>query len=334
MMRVGAVQFAWPWLLLLPLPWLLWRVCRSRAATDRPALRLPGAEGFFAALAAAGQGRRRFPWLWGGVWVMLCVAAARPQTLEDVPPVARAGRELMLAVDISGSMEEQDMVYVGTAVTRLTAVQAVLDDFIARRRGDHLGLVVFGSQAFVVTPLTFDHTSLRQQVQQLSVGMAGDMTAIGDAIALAVKRLRERPGDTRVLVLLTDGDNTAGELAPAQAAELAATEGVRIHTVYFGGDGRIQLGQWGFSLPGFGDSARHQDALRAIAEHTGGEAYRASDAAELADIYARIDRLEAVQQPGQAARLPNEHYPLPLALAALLAVLALGLPWPLRRLPA
>ena len=192
-----------------------------------------------------GRGPGLFAWL---AWALLCLALARPQQLG--PPVAppQAGRDLMLAVDLSGSMDEEDMQLGGEMVDRLTAAKAVLADFLDRRVGDRVGLLVFGERAYTLTPLTLDRTSVREQLADSVVGLAGRATAIGDAIGLAVKRLRNQPSQQRVLILLTDGVNTAGVIAPDKATELAKAEGVRVHTIAFGGDGG-SLSVFGFRLP-------------------------------------------------------------------------------------
>ena len=312
-------NFAWPWwLLAVPLPWLVrWLLPPVRSA--QPALRVPWVGRLE---SVAGDARlpdlRRMPWLAWAAWTLLCVAVARPQTPGEAVQPPASGRDLMLAVDLSGSMGEEDMRLGGRPVDRLTAAKAVLGDFLDRREGDRVGLIVFGQRAYALSPLTLDRESVRGQLLDSVVGLAGRETAVGDAIGLAVKRLRDQPSGQRVLVLLTDGVNTAGQLDPEKAAELAAAHEVRIHTVAFGGD---LASLFGLRLP---PNAAEIDeaALQRIAAITGGRAFRARDADELAGIYAEIDRLEPVQRPGQAVRPPVERYPWPLAAAVLLGVLA------------
>lgn len=322
----GSTVLAWPWALLaLPLPWLAWRLPLLRRQAGA-ALRVPlGAR--LARIAAGGSTApgRRFPWLLALAWAALCVALARPQQLgEAVQPPLQA-REMMLALDLSGSMQEPDMLLGGRPVDRLTAAKAVLADFLDRRAGDHIGLLVFGRRAYVLAPLTRDHATVRHQLADSVVGLAGQETAIGDAIGLAVKRLRPQAGDgggrDRVLVLLTDGVNTAGLLDPVKAGGLAADAGVRVHTIAFGGDGSLSL--FGFQIPRGGDDI-DEDSLRAIAEGTGGMFFRARDTAELAGIYAELDRLEPVELPGASVRPKLERYQWPLAAAFLLGLLSLA----------
>ena len=319
--------FAWPWMLLaLPLPLLArWLLPRRRSASA--ALRVPYGERIDK-IAAAGAGhalRGRGPGLLAlCAWIALCFAAARPQELG--PPIAppQVGRDLMLAVDLSGSMSEEDMTLGGQVVDRLTAAKAVLADFLDRRGGDRVGLLVFGQRAYTLTPLTLDITSVRQQLEDSVVGLAGRETALGDALALSVKRLQSQPADQRVVVLLTDGVNTAGVLDPDKAAELAHDAQVRVHTIAFGGEGGLSV--FGFRLPSPGGDQIDEAGLQRIAQATGGKFFRARDTESLAGIYAEIDRLEPIRRPGQAVRPRIERYPWPLGAALALAALA-ALPW-------
>jgi Ca-activated chloride channel homolog len=323
------IDWAWPWLLLLlPLPWLLRRWLPPAAAEQGAALRLP----FFdeaVDLAGDAPGRRGH---WRGpalvLWLLLCLAAARPQWVGEVDVPPRSGRDLLLAVDVSGSMAAEDMVIGGRPVDRFTAVQLVIGDFLARRSGDRIGLLLFGSHAYLMTPLTFDHQTVRYHVQTSTIGLAGRETAIGDAIGLAVKRLREQPSAQKVLILLTDGVHNAGVLNPMEAARLARTEGLRIYTVGIGGDGR-RAGMLGMLMPTVADEI-DEPALTRIAEMTGGRFFRARSAQELAAVYAELERLEPAAQPGEKLRPRDELYPWPLALAVLLGLLWLLLrsrPW-------
>jgi len=263
-------------------------------------------------------------------WALLCVAAARPQQLGEAVQPPQVGRDLMLALDLSGSMSEPDMALGGRPVDRLTAAKAVLADFLDRRGGDRVGLIVFGRRAYALTPLTRDLDTVRQQLTDSVIGLAGQETAIGDAVGLAVKRLRTQPADRtgskqHVLILLTDGVNTAGLLDPLKAAELARDAGVRVHTVAFGGEGSLSLFGFQLPMPGAGDEI-DEATLRKIAEQTGGRFFRARDTAELAGIYAEIERLEPIERPGEAVRPRIERYVWPLAIAFALALFAFALP--------
>jgi len=321
--------FAWPWwLLALPAPLLArWLLPAARDASA--ALKVPFGERLDAIAAAGGRSLRGgnagwLPWL---AWALLCLAAARPQQLGEAVQPPQVGRDMMLALDLSGSMSEPDMALNDAPVDRLTAAKAVLADFLDRRVGDRIGLIVFGRRAYVLTPLTLDRDTVRDQLKDSVVGLAGQETAIGDALGLAVKRLREQPSGQRVLILLTDGVNTAGALDPAKAAELARDHQVRIHTIAFGGDGSLSL--FGFKIAVPGGDPLDETSLRAIAQTTGGRFFRARDTAELAGIYAEIDRIEPVQRPGKAVRPRIERYAWPLAGAFGLGLLAFA--WPRRR---
>lgn len=316
---------AWPWALLaLPLPWLMrWWPRRNAAA---PALRVPYAAGALAELGQAGgvaswRIGRLLLWL---AWACLCVAMARPQQLGEPVTPPQQGRQMMLAVDVSGSMSEPDMMLGNQVVQRLSAAKAVLADFLDRRAGDRVGLLIFGERAYTLTPITADLTTVRNQLTDSEVGLAGRDTAIGDAIALAVKRLREQPEGQRVLILLTDGVSNAGVLQPLRAAELAKAEGVRVYPVAFGGDGGMSL--FGVQIAA-GDDPVDEATLRRIAELTGGRAFRARNTDELAGIYAELDRLEPITAAGAAVRPYIERYAWLLALAMLLG----GLGWLLPR---
>lgn len=303
-------------LLLLPLPWLVRRLLPPAPAAGTGALRVP----FFAALAeerTPGLPLARWPALLGLLaWALLMLAAARPQWVGEPVAVPLAGRDLMLAVDISGSMLEEDMVIGGRIVDRLTAVKAIAGDFIQRRVGDRIGLILFGSQAYVQTPLTFDRDTARTLLFESAVGLAGRETAIGDAIGLAVKRLRDSPTQERVLVLLTDGASNAGTIRPIKAAELAVAAGVRVHTIAMGGDPRSA---YGLTL---GRNPMDEGTLKAVAEATGGRYFRARDLDELQAIYALLDELEPVASDQATFRPVDELFAWPLAVALVLSVVA------------
>lgn len=318
-------DFAWPWMLLaLPLPLLVRWLWPSRTAPGA-ALRVPwGAR--LRQVAAGAPGRTRTSgrlWLEWAAWALLCVAAARPQ--QWGPPVAppHSGRDLMVALDLSASMGEEDMALGGRPVDRLTAARAVLADFLSRRRGDRVGLIVFGDNAYALAPLTADLASVRQQLEDAVLGLAGRSTALGDAIALGVKRLQAAPPGRRVLILLTDGVNTAGVLEPEKAARIARDAGVRIYAVAFGGEGSV-ASVFGFRLPLGGGDDVDEAGLARIAQLTGGAFFRARATDELADAYARIERLEPVPRAGQAVRPRIERYPWPLGGALGLGLLALA----------
>ncbi|EIL93586.1 MULTISPECIES: VWA domain-containing protein [Rhodanobacter] len=322
-------EFAWPWVIvLLPLPWLLRRWLRPVAPGQALHLPQPGVR---LASVAGQRASGLTPWLLALAWLCLLAAAARPQWVGPPQAQQRSGRALMLAVDLSGSMRTGDMQLAGQQVNRFAAVEAIAGDFIARRNGDEMGLILFGSQAFLVTPLTYDLSAVRAQLQGAAVGLAGTETAIGDAIAVAVKRLSALPEQARVLVLLTDGVNNAGNIAPRDAARAAKAAGVRIYTI---GIGATQL-----RIPGFFGSQLvnpsadlDADMLTDIATQTGGRFFRATDSSELASAYRAIDALEPMPQHGPALRPRHELFRWPL-LAAIVLLLLVVLPQRLARVP-
>jgi Ca-activated chloride channel homolog len=317
----AGLYLAWAWLLLLlPLPWLARRWLAAAPRAGLVALKVP----WFAQVAGTGQGWIKRTWLAviaGLVWTLLLLAAARPQWVGEIETLPVTGRDLLLAVDISGSMDTQDMVLDGQAVNRLAVVKRVAGEFIQRRKGDRVGLVLFGSRAYLQTPLTFDTETTAILLDEAEIGLAGRETAIGDAIGLAVKRLRDDAASERVLILLTDGANTSGEVEPLQATEFAAREGLRIYTVGVGADEMMVQDFFGTRLVN-PSADLDEDALKAIAERTGGAYFRARDAEALARIYDQLDELEPVESDVEAIRPVDELFHWPLALALALALVA------------
>ncbi|MEX2962115.1 VWA domain-containing protein [Microbulbifer sp. TYP-18] len=316
-------EFALPWVFaLLPLP-LLARLSLPRARPLTSALKVP----FYAELSQRGESNpvNRFNllllWL---IWLLLVAAAARPQWYGQPISQASSARDLLLAVDISGSMETPDMLLNGRPAMRIQAVKDVVGDFVERRKGDRLGLVLFGTRAYLQAPLTYDRNTVDTLLWEAQIGFAGQGTAIGDAIGLAVKRLTQRPAQQRVLILLTDGANTAGEIAPLKAAELAQQAGVTVYTIGIGAEEMVQPGLLGsrFGARRINPSRDlDSDTLQAIAERTGGRFFRAYNPQELAQIYAELDRLEPVEQEAASYRPLKSLYTWPLGTALSLALI-------------
>ena len=313
-------EFAWPWLFAaLPLPLLA--LLLPRAANATPAtLHFP----FYTALQSnqhnpPHQTSRLRLLLALLSWCLLVLAAARPQLIGETVHLPISGRSLMLAVDISGSMRNEDMSINGRRLNRLKAVKLVASEFIEKRRGDRLGLILFGDEAYLQVPLSFDRHTVRTLLNEAQIGLAGKQTAIGDAIGLAIKRLRKEPARNRVLVLLTDGANTAGNVDPLKAADLAAGEGVRIYTIGIG-SGEMQV-QTPFGLRRIASSDLDEASLRSIASKTSGRYFRARDTSQLANIYDLLDRIEPVSKDEQIWRPVDEIYFWPLTAALLLSVL-------------
>ncbi|AIF46993.1 vWA domain-containing protein [Dyella japonica] len=325
------LQLEYPWLLVvLPLPLLVWWLLPPYGERTR-AVRVP----FFDELAeATGQKPARGAVVLRGnwlrrvlaplCWALVVLALAGPQRLE--PPVERteAARDLLLAIDLSGSMATPDFLDPqGQCISRLDAVKGVVDDFIGRRATDRIGLIVFGTNAFPQAPLTLDHVAVRELLEELRVGMAGEQTAIGDAIGVAVKMTAHSQQRERVLILLTDGNDTAGRIPAGTAADIAKANHIVIHTIGIGdpnakGENRVDL-----------------DALERIAAATGGRSFRGENREQLADIYALLDRMTPSKVKHSVYRPKVKLYYLPLGAALLLMVvyhlLMLGVFAPLTR---
>ena len=316
-------EFAWPWALwLAPLPLLA--LLLPPASSVGAALRVPFMERLGAQLDQRQGNRARIlrGLLLTSIWALLVASVARPIELGEPVAQPTSGRDVMLAVDLSGSMDTKDMQIRSQIVNRLTALKVIMGEFISRRQGDRVGLILFGRNAYLQSPLSFDIGTVRQLLEEAEIGLAGKETAIGDALGLAVKRLRDQPAEQRVLILVTDGANTAGSIEPLKAVELAEAAKVKIHTIGIGADRMVQRSLFGDRV--VNPSAElDEPTLRKIAAQTGGEYFRARDTAEMNRVYTEIDRLEPIEQDDQALRPIIELYPYPLTVAILLACLAL-----------
>ena len=313
------IHFEWPWLLLVtPLPFFIRWLFPPHTPIEQAALRVPFLDDFSdGEVKAVYQNQTWMLWLAIMAWLLLVVAAIRPQWLGEPIEQAVSGRDLMLAIDLSGSMEEQDFFINKRAVDRLTAAKSVAADFINRRVGDRVGLILFGTQAYLQTPLTFDRKTVMTLLNEAVIGLAGDNTAIGDAIGLAVKRLKNEQANSRVLVLMTDGANTAGEVSPIKAAELAADSHLKIYTIGIGADEMIVRSFFGNRKVNPSVDLDEKTLIK-IAESTGGQYYRARNTDELNNIYMRLDELEPIEKDKQYFRPRSELYYWPLSLALLL----------------
>ncbi len=319
------IQFEWLWAFaLLPLPLLLRLLLPAAKTQQEAALNVPFIEDFQAVSSQSTSiSQQRWPLLLAILaWCCLIIAAARPQWIGDPIELPTSGRDLMLAVDLSGSMDTADFKLSGRVVNRLQATQAIAGEFIERRVGDRIGLILFGEQAYLQTPLTFDRDTVRILLYEAVIGLAGQATAIGDAIGLMVKRLGDDENVDQVMILLTDGANTAGEVAPIKAAELAAEKGLKIYTIGIGADEMIVQSLFGRQRVN-PSADLDEKTLSAIAETTGGKYFRARDADELMKIYDLIDQLEPIEQEQQLFRPMKALYVYPLAAALLLAAVLL-----------
>jgi Ca-activated chloride channel family protein len=314
-------ELEWPLVfLLLPLPLLVYWILPDMDSARQAALRVPMIDDFrFAASFGERVNAQRWRrWLSLLAWLLLVLAASRPQWLGESIAIPVSGRDLMLAVDLSDSMRTGDFKIEGEQVNRLQATKRVASEFIERRRGDRLGLILFGTQAYLQAPLTFDSKTVNRLLQESAIGLAGERTAIGDAIGLAIKRLDLESDNSRVLVLMTDGANTAGEVTPLKAAQLAATRGLRIYTIGIGADEQIE-NTW-FGQRRVNPSAQlDEKTLREIASLSGGQYFRARDSDELARIYLLLDELEPLPRDSRNLRPVKSLFMWPLAIALGLA---------------
>jgi len=315
----NTLQLTWPQLLwLLPLP-LLFYFFLPPTKKEEPALLIPTFHRLSHYPSSSGI---RMNWLkllmLFLIWIATLLAATRPQWIGEPIQLPSSGRDLLLAVDISQSMEIEDMVIKNQQHSRILVVKSIVKDFVEKRNGDRLGLVVFGTRAFLHVPLTFDRKVIGQQLQEAQLGFAGPSTAIGDAIAIAVKKLRELPEQERngrVLILLTDGANTAGEIQPREAARLAKTARVKIYTIGLGADSMIERG-FLFNREINPSADLDENTLKYIAEETGGQYFRARDPQQLQSVYQHINQLEPLPQEAETFRPIKElfHYPLTIAM--------------------
>jgi Ca-activated chloride channel family protein len=318
-------SLAWPWMLLaLPLPLLVRALTPAVAGTQDAGLRVPSFKGF-AVLADRSEVEQLLNWrFWIAVvaWALLVLAAARPERIGDELDVPVSGRNLMLAVDLSGSMDAKDFELGSRRVDRLTATKAVAGDFISRREGDRIGLILFGERAYLQVPLTLDRQTVNTLLLEAFIGLAGEKTAIGDAITLAVKRIYEQGAEAgeQVLILLTDGANTAGEIDPLKAAELAQQIGLRIYTIGIGAEQMVVSSITGGMRRVNPSADLDEETLTQIAALTGGRYFRAKDTAGLQEIYRLLDEMEPVAEPEAGFRPVKSLYYWPLSGAFVLAL--------------
>lgn len=316
-------SFAWWWMLaILPLPLFFRWLLPVAPPRHEAALQVPFYDQLSqASLSAGGLSKDSWLLMTGSImWCLLVLAAMRPQWLGEPIDVPLSGRDIMLGLDISGSMRERDFQLNGRSVERLDAAKSVAAEFIAKREGDRIGLILFGDNAQVQTPLTYDLITVQHFLKESIVGLIGSSTAIGDAIGLAVKRLRQRPAESRVFILLTDGANTAGAVTPVDAARVAAENNIRIHTIGVGAEQVTVNGIFGAQVINPSKSL-DEESLKAIAARTGGQYFRARNTKEMIEIYALIDELEPSETEGEQLRPLQELFVWPLGLALLLSAI-------------
>lgn len=329
-------EFDWPWMgVLIVLP-ILVRLFWTRPPEDE-ALEAPREtllhgnlamlkESFETRRPRSSVSSRLHAALLALLWLSITLALMRPQWLEPYTESRTEGYDLMLALDTSRSMTALDFTKNRVPIDRMAVLKGTMDKFIAEREGDRIGLIVFGDRAFVLSPLTYDRDAVRFQLDDIDPGMAGDGTAIGDGLGLAIKKLRERPPGSRVLILITDGKPDGGLIPPLEAARLAAREGIRIYTIGVGSKSeRVRLRSADYVGYEFAtDLTIDEDLLRRIAETAEGAYFRATDTNALDAIYERIDQLEKTRAESRTVLIPHPLFHWPLAIAALVYLL-LGL---------
>lgn len=311
------------WLLLLPL--VVYFMFPAIKKTYGDALKVPFLADIKQIQSVSGKGISFKPAVFSAikifllalVWVLMVLALCRPQWVGKPIPVKNEGREILLVVDISNSMSEEDFQYKNKMYSRLTAVKNVIDNFIDKRTSDRIGLVLFGTQAYLQAPLTYDKQSVKEILWNADAGMAGNSTSIGDAVGVALKNLAESEGkpENKVIILLTDGENNDGSLSLPQAIALAKEEGVKIYTIGAGSDNENFFGGL-FSIPV--NTGLDEESLQALAEETKGNYFRAKDVNSLFQIYNEIDKLEPMTSEGRYVQEVKELYPYAAAMALIL----------------
>ena len=316
------INFDLPWLFLaLPLPLLVYWL-PAKTNNSLTALKIPQ---LVSGLDSSEQitKKSKLPlMILSLVWLLLVTSATHPQWLGKAVDIPTEGREMMIAVDLSGSMQIEDMVINGRSADRLEMLKVVLGDFIERRKGDRLGLILFADDAYMQTPMTYDRKTVKQMLDESVLGLVGKKTAIGDAIALAAKRFDSKKQSNRVLLLLTDGQNTAGKITPEEALELAVAKNITIYTIGIGADSMIQKSLFGNRRIN-PSSELDESSLQKIADDTQGKYFRARDSQGMQDIYQLLDQLEPVEQEQQQMRPLTSLFQWPLAAAFILSILYL-----------
>lgn len=324
------IEFLWWYMaLLLPLP-LLVAIMPPSARHLGAALKMPvGTVADDAELTLNHKPqlskKRLLLWL---IWLLTVIALMRPQWTGDPVALPVSGRDLLLAVDVSGSMNQEDMELNGIRVSRLTMVKEIVADFILQRTGDRIGLILFGTHAYLQAPLTFDRKTIGELLKEVPAGVAGGKTAVGNAIGLGIKQLsRKEEADDRILVLLTDGASNAGELDPVKAAQLATIENIRIYTIGVGGNKKNITGPFGAILGLRSQSTSNLDekTLKQIAKLTNGHYFYADSAEKLKKAYELLNDYEPVVRDTQIFRPIRSLSHYPLGLAFILSLLLAGL---------
>ena len=319
------IVFAYPIaFLLLVLPFLIYYLTPAVKGMHGEALRVPfisalkrisiSAGGIWNSPSSDKKLSKRF-WVLYIVWFLLTLACARPQMVGEPIRLKNEARDIMLVLDISTSMLEDDFSLYGRRITRLDAVKKVVSEFADKRANDRLGLILFGTRAYLQSPLTFDKASVKDILWSMKAGMAGDSTSIGDALGLALKNLRENKSKDKIIILLTDGENNDGSLSLGQAIKLASDEDIKVYTIGVGAP-NIFFKALAMTAPGVDEVA-----MKALAKVTKGQYFRAEDTAGLQKIYQIIDKLEPTTDEQRFIQETTELYYIPLLLACFVGMI-------------
>lgn len=317
--------FAWPLaFLLLPLFWLMQKYRQKNISKNDVLLRVPfltQVDAFNQDTAAVSMGlnsRKKF--LAFSIWLLFILALANPRWLGEPTPITQSGHNIMLAVDLSPSMEIPDFTENQQTKNRLETVKEVAINFIKKRRGDKLGLILFGSKAYLQTPLTIDRLTVSNMLVDATIGLAGGRTAIGDAIALAIKKFVNEDVKSRILILLTDGGNNSGSIDPKEAAALAKDNQIKIYTVGIGASQMLISGMFGPQVINPSVDL-DEELLKKIATITNGQYFRAQDKQTLAEILNAIDKLEPIEMSAKTLRPMTSLFYWPLTAALILLLI-------------
>ncbi|MDP3704424.1 MAG: VWA domain-containing protein [Legionellaceae bacterium] len=309
-------ELATPWVLLaFPIPLLIWFLLPRASSQLSIALKVP----FFKAMQTLVEHEKktitnqRYLMLLFISWCFLLMALAGPRWVGTPRALSHDGYNIMLALDISPSMGINDMSLNGRRVTRLAVVKRAAQQFVEDRSGDKIGLILFGEQAYLLTPLTYDRHSVLMRLDDATVGLAGKSTSLGDALGLAIKRLQHVPTAGRMIILLTDGVSNSGVLPPLKAAELARTDGIKVYTIGLHSEIDPQSFS-GMFLSSNGSADLDENTLKSVAQMTGGRYFRASNLQSLQRIYHDINKMARVSQEQATVRPQHEYYPWFLAL--------------------
>jgi Ca-activated chloride channel homolog len=312
-------QFYWPWFaLLLPLPLLARWILPAVKEEGFLSLYFPSIErvkqAFPSYSPAKASSRGLYLLFLSLIWLFLVLALMQPERVDQYRYIKNKGYDLMLGVDISGSMQAVDFSTRFKTLSRLDAAKDVVGNFILGRQGDRVGLVTFGEHAYLHVPLTYDTSSVSKMLNDTVSGMAGNATAIGDAIGISVRTLRDRPEGSRVLILLTDGVDNASRIPPLEAAKLAKQYDIKIYTIGIGSQGPVPV-PTKFGGYGMAEVPLDEELLKKIAELTGGHYFKASEKKALESIYAKIDELEKSESDEILHLIREPLYQIPLAIS-------------------